>query len=152
MAARDGFDFISITLSILSFIAAVVAAWFSWKTWALDKWRLEITLCQVDVERYGIGPPRIAYQFSVKNHGGRAVRVSSAIIIVDGTEIPLGQPNNNTKLESGDKKDFTHVTVPGQWLVIDDVYLFDQDEKRWSIDQRHLREMMRSEKTRNAIE
>ena len=106
-------------------IVGSIAAWFSWKVLDRDKWELKISLCQVDVEPYDIGPPRIAYKFLLQNTGGRAVRVSSANIKVDGKEIPLGQPNNNTKLDSGGKINFTHVNETGQWLVIDDVYLFD---------------------------
>ena len=138
-------------ISFLSLIAAAFAAWCSWKVLDRDKWELKISLCQVDVEPYDIGPPRIAYKFLLQNTGYRSVHVSSASITVDGKEIPLGQPNNSTKLDSGGKINFSHVTENGHWIVIDDVYLFDQDEKRWSIDQKHLREMMSSEKIRNAM-
>ena len=149
MANRDCIDYISLAMTAVSVIVGSIAAWCSWKVLDRDKWELKISLCQVDVEPYDIGPPRIAYKFLVKNNGGRAVLVSSANITVDGKEIPLGQPNNNTKLDSGDEKDFSHLHE--SWIVIDDVFLFDQDKKRWSIDQNHLREMMGAEKTRHQL-
>ena len=149
MVGRDCFDYINIAISTLSVIAASIAAGFAWKTLQRDKWRLEIALCQVDVETFGNGSHRITYQFKVKNQGYRAVRVSSARIIVGGLEIPLGQPNNNHKLDSGDEEKFNHVC--GSWISINDVFLFDQDQKRWAIEQKFLRDKLKTEKFRHQL-
>jgi hypothetical protein len=149
LAGRDCFDYISITISTLSVIAGSIAAWFAWNTLQRDRWQLEIDFCQVDVERFGNGSSRITYRFKVKNRGYRAVRVSGAFIIVGGQEIPLGQPNNNTKIDCGDEEKFNYVR--DRWITIDDVFIIDHDQKRWTIDQKLLREKMNKEKERHQL-
>lgn len=149
MAGRDYFDYINITISSLSFIAASIAAWFAWKSMQRDRWCLEFLILGIDVERYDTAPPRITYQFSVKNSGLRAVRILDLKIMVSDKPIPLRMTEQQSLIDSGKIVYFNHVSE--QWIDIESAVLFDQDGKLWSVEKKLLNSTLLKEKARHKL-